>query len=177
MCISALMTLLGLWGKCSWYVCKRISSVFAKLYNFSANDTSVWFLLWPYFFRWRLNKCHCTLLQRRTSNHMWEINFERPLMGLTVSVDTFNGHHTAGWSIGVGGQGINWDINALQAIVLSSSKVIYYIGFFFIRNCLSKCYTFTFFAYTKEFTLWNLVYMVWYCNQSQTTFWDHKDKF
>lgn len=62
---------------------------------------------------------------------MWEINFERPLMGLTVSVDTFNGHHTAVWSIGVGGQGINWDINALQAIVLSSSKVIYYIGLFF----------------------------------------------
>lgn len=56
---------------------------------------------------------------------MWEISFERLSMGLTVSVDKFNGHHTVEWSIEVDGQGINWDINALQAIVLSVSKITY----------------------------------------------------
>lgn len=56
---------------------------------------------------------------------MWEINFERPLKGFTVSLDKFNDHHTIEWSIEVDGQGINWDINALQAIVLSGSKVTY----------------------------------------------------
>lgn len=74
-------------------------------------------------FRWRLNKCHSTLLQRRMSNHMWEISFERLLIGLTVSMDTFNGHHTSEWSTEVDGQGTNQGINALQAVVLSGCKV------------------------------------------------------
>lgn len=63
------------------------------------------------------------LLQRSTSNHTWEISFERLLMGLTVSVDKFNDHHTVERSIEVSGQGINRGINAVQAIVLPGNKV------------------------------------------------------
>lgn len=48
------------------------------------------------------------------SNHTWEISFERLLMGLTVSVDKFKGHHTVEWSIEVDGHGINQGINALN---------------------------------------------------------------
>lgn len=62
-------------------------------------------------------------------NHTLEISFERLLMGLTVSVDKFIVHCTVESSIEVDGQGINWGINALQAIVLPGSKVTHQIGF------------------------------------------------
>lgn len=54
---------------------------------------------------------------------MWKMSFERLLMGLTVSVNKFNGHRTVEWPIEVDGQGINRGINALQAIVLPGGKV------------------------------------------------------